>query len=82
MPEEPKKSAANGDTLAHYAKTFTQSQWTLQVQPETYCMLGHVNGDGGASDANASYNELRVWKKAMTEDELTASAIAGPDADL
>ena len=45
-------------------------------------MLGHVNGDTGACDANASYNEFRVWKKAMTEAELTASAKAGPDAEL
>jgi len=34
------------------------------------------------TDANASYNELRVWNKAMTEEELMASAIAGPDAEL
>ena len=76
-----KKNSITGETLGSYTKTFSQSDWTLQIQPQTYCMLGHVNGDS-AQDANASYNELRIWKKAMTEEELTASAIAGPDADL
>lgn len=77
-----KKNLVTGETLGSYTKTFLQSEWTLQIQPQTYCMLGHVNGDFGACDANASYNELRIWKKAMTEEELTASAIAGPDANL
>jgi hypothetical protein len=52
----------------------------LQGLTQSKCYLGHAIGD--AYDANASYNEFRVWKKAMTESELTASAIAGPDANL
>ncbi len=50
------------------------------------------NGDGadfslglsndGADDAAAAYDEVRVWKRALTRTELTASATMGPDADL
>ena len=74
------KKNSSGTTLRSYSATTTASSWTLQGLTQSKCYLGHAIGD--AYDANASYNEFRVWKKAMTESELTASAIAGPDANL
>ncbi len=52
--------------------------WQLStlVSPNFY--IGHSQFSGD-HDANAIYDEVRVWKGALTEAQLTASAIAGPD---
>ena len=36
----------------------------------------------GSDDASATYDEVRIWKRALTRAELTASATMGPDADF
>ena len=74
------KKDSSGNTLRSYSATTTVGSWTLLGRTQSKCYLGHAIGS--ADDASASYNEFRIWKKAMTEEELTASAIAGPDADL
>lgn len=38
--------------------------------------------DGGNDDANIRFDEVRVWKRALTDAELVTSATLGPDADF
>jgi len=46
---------------------------------QTSCYLGHSVVSGG-NDAAATYNEVRVWKGALTEAELVRNALLGPDS--
>jgi hypothetical protein len=41
------------------------------------CALGYSTGND--RDAFASYNEVRVWSIALTEEQLTQHALLGPD---
>lgn len=52
--------------------------WHLSnlVSPKLY--IGHSQYTGDA-DANAIYDEVRVWKGVLTDEQLTASVLAGPD---
>ncbi len=49
------------------------------VDPVLY--LGHSQYDSDR-DALAAYDEVRVWRGVLTDDQLTASAAAGPDAAI
>ncbi len=40
------------------------------------------SSSGADLDANAKYNEMRIWSIPLTEEELALSGIMGPDADL
>jgi autotransporter-associated beta strand protein len=71
-----KQDAATGATLA--CATNTVSEWSPADLNQLYCWLGH-EPYATAPDACASYNEVRVWRQALTEAQLTASALAGPD---
>ena len=72
-----KQDAVTGETLKK--TTFTTSGgWSLTTQGQNQCYLGRtVQSD---NDASANYNEMRVWNRALSEVELTANALAGPDA--
>ena len=71
-----KQDATTGETLK--TVSFTNETWTLPSLAQTYCYLGRsVQSD---NDAAANYNEMRVWNRALSEEELTANALAGPDA--
>ncbi len=73
-----KQDATTGETLAK--TTFeAPAGWSLATIWQTYCYLGHAVVSGG-QDAAATYNEVRVWRGALTEAELTESAKYGPDA--
>lgn len=74
------KDAATGATLSTVSSNLNAG-WSLQDFQQTDMVLGQTLTTWDPCAKN-SYNELRIWKKAMTEAELTASAIAGPDADL
>ncbi len=74
------QEASTGATLSSGSVT-TKSGWNLQNWRQTDMVLGQTLTTWDYCAKN-SYNELRIWRKAMTESELTASAIAGPDADL
>ena len=52
--------------------------WTLAdiVSPKFY--IGHSQYTADA-DANATYEEVRVWSGALADEQLTASVLAGPD---
>lgn len=75
-----KQNASTGVTLSSGSGTM-KSGWTLQGLKQTDMVLGQTLTTWDSCSKN-SYNELRIWKKAMTEAELTASAKAGPDAEL
>ena len=64
-------------------KTITSdnASWTPADVAETLIALGY-SYQSGNPDANASYNEVRIWNKALTADDLVRSAMLGPDADF
>ena len=74
-----KQDATTGATLAKLEKKVTNG-WSLRTQGQRNCWLGHSQFND--NDANASYNEVRVWNRALTEAELAAHAQAGPDEDF
>ena len=53
--------------------------WTLSklVAPKFY--IGHSQF-GGDKDAHAIYDEVRIWHGVLSDAELTANALLGPDA--
>lgn len=53
--------------------------WTLAklVSPKFY--IGHSQF-GGDKDAHAIYDEVRIWHGVLSDAELTANALLGPDA--
>ncbi len=63
------------------AKTsfFAPSGWTPSSLAQTYCHLAR-SFDASQNDSAASFDEVRVWGRALSEAEIAASAIAGPDA--
>ncbi|MBQ7191202.1 MAG: autotransporter-associated beta strand repeat-containing protein [Kiritimatiellae bacterium] len=71
-----KQDAVTGATLAKYA--FTNDTWSLASQDLDTCYLGHSRQSGN-HDASADYNEVRVWNRALSEEELTTSVLAGAD---
>ena len=65
------------------SKTITSNNanWTPADLSTTLIALGYSYQTGNP-DANASYNEVRIWNKALTADDLVRSAMLGPDADF
>ena len=61
--------------------TSNNANWTPALFSETLIALGY-SYDQGNPDACASYNEVRIWNKALTADDLVRSAMLGPDADF
>ncbi len=58
---------------------FTTSEgWRPATQAQTKFYLGRSLNTND-SDAQADYNEMRIWNTALTETQLTALAVAGPD---
>ena len=60
--------------------TSNNASWTPAFLSDTLIALGYSYQNN--PDANASYNEVRVWNKALTADDLVRSAMLGPDADF
>jgi autotransporter-associated beta strand protein len=52
--------------------------WQLANFSSPKFYLGHSQFTGDL-DANAIYDEVRVWKGLLTDEQLTASVLAGPD---
>ncbi len=57
----------------------TYSAWTLTDLLAGNFYLGHSQWSGDR-DANAKYDEVRIWNGVLTADALTLSAQKGPDA--
>ena len=72
-----KQDVTTGATM----KTTTfkaQSGWSLANLIQTHCYLGQ--GFDTAGSAKATYDEVRIWNGVLTETQLSANAVAGPDA--
>ena len=54
------------------------ANWTLADFSDSVFCLGH--SVVGNDDANASYDEVRIWNCVLNDDALTLSAQKGPDA--
>ncbi len=57
----------------------TSASWALADIAGGSFYLGHSQSYPTDADANASYNEVRVWKGALTDAQLTRNAALGPD---
>ena len=59
----------------------TVSDWTLATlfakNPDFWLGVSKYSGD---SDANASYDEVRIWNGALSDEAIALSATKGPDA--
>jgi len=55
--------------------------WSPADFSDTLLALGY-SFDPNNPDANASYNEVRIWKTALSAEDLNRSAQLGPDADF
>ena len=59
----------------------TVSDWTLATlfakNPDFWLGVSKYSGD---SDANASYDEVRIWNGALSDEAIALSAQKGPDA--
>ena len=88
------KDAIDGSTLVRImrrdAKTgelqrmgsLTVANFAVSSIQDAVLYLGHSQYIDDL-DANATYDEVRVWRGVLTDDQLKANAIAGPDvADL
>ena len=72
-----KQDAVTGQTLTTTTFLVNQDYWTPAYLSQDICTLGSSTGND--PDANASYNEVRVWAAALTEEQLTRHALLGPD---
>ena len=71
-----KHDAMTGALLASHVYS-PPAGWTLPAAPQNNCWLGHSLYND--YDAAATFDEVRVWKTALTEEELAASVRLGPD---
>ena len=53
--------------------------WSIAKQDQTYTYIGR-SLQSQDPDASASYDEFRIWKRALTDEEIAANEAAGPDA--
>ena len=71
-----KRNADTGAVEKSYSWT-TTAVWT----PSEYASYDfYLNHGFDNDDASATYDEVRIWDCALSDDELTANAVAGPDA--
>ena len=66
-----KQDAKTGETVKKVSLG-AQEGWTLKGFESPQCYLGRATREPAA---NASYNEVRIWSRALDEDELTQNAI-------
>ena len=73
------KNAATGATIGK--ATFHYGDWNVYGLNLQNCFLGasaYANWDD--LDADASFNEVRIWKRSFSEAELANNVTLGPDA--
>ncbi|MBQ6140866.1 MAG: C10 family peptidase, partial [Kiritimatiellae bacterium] len=58
----------------------TQADWTLAKMVNPKLLLG--KSQWGDMDAVASYDEVRVWKGILSDEQLAANAVTSPDTVL
>ena len=75
-----KVDPATGTILKTAYKDIADSMGSPAKISQTQFWLGHsIYGSYGDNDAAASYNEVRVWKAALTVEQLLAQACYGAD---
>ncbi len=69
------------DVESGVISTFSQTveNWTLADLSDPHFYLGHSQF-GGDRDANASYDEVRIYSGVVSDDQLLANTVLGPDA--
>ncbi len=72
-----KQDATTGETLKTGTFSVNSTGWSPAKLAQDSCALGYSTGND--NDAYASYNEMRVWSIALTEEQLTQHALLGPD---
>jgi autotransporter-associated beta strand protein len=72
--------AESSQFIKSYSMTANSAAWTPASLSDAVIALGYSFESN--PDSNASYNEVRVWNKALTADDLVRSAMLGPDADF
>ena len=72
-----KQDATTGVTLKTGTFLVNDANWSPAKLAQDVCALGYSTGND--KDAYASYNEMRVWSIALTEEQLTQHAQLGPD---
>ncbi len=72
-----KRYASTGE-LRSSASFTAHRGWTPTHLKQAHFYLGHSQFTAD-NDANARYNEVRVWNRALTEEEQNESALLGPD---
>ena len=74
------RNASTGAVLSE--KTVTATGWTATAAAgEGWSLtLGHNPWCNGTQDSAASYDEVRVWNGVLTDDQIAANIVAGPDS--
>ncbi len=72
------KQYDTGETRAT-ATLIPPAGWSPAVMKQSHFYLGHSQFPND-NDANVSYNEVRIWNRALSQEELSANAAAGPDS--
>lgn len=69
-----KQDVIKGNTISK--KTIDDMKgWQLSKLQQPQCYLGAATNDDSVNDSNISYNEVRIWNRALSEEELTQNAI-------
>ena len=73
-----KRDTLTGEVLRSGRNT-TSAAWSIaNIANWTSCYLGRSQFEADF-DADATYDEVRIWKTALTDEQLTWSARLGPD---
>ena len=76
-----KVDSATGTILNTASRDIADSMGSPAKIGQASFWLGHsIYGRWGDNDAAASYNEVRVFKTALSDAQLTVDAVCGPDA--
>ena len=59
-------------------KSVDVSNWTTATIAQDNFWLGHSHWDNG--DVNSAYDEMRVWAAALSQEQIVANGVLGPDA--
>lgn len=73
-----KRNNSTGSLIASQQVSSAEKSWKLSDLGQSSCWLGHSQWPSD-DDAAASYNEVRIWNRALSESELSENVRLGPD---